>query len=313
MQRAAQRGTTKTISVVLTVALTVLSVICIDRVSRAVSHALEIGIRVIVPALFPFAILSDLLVHAIGDVKPRRKKNCLLRRILGIPTVGLLPFFLGILCGFPIGVKSATELYRQDLLDEGELAQTVCFVNNTSPAFLIGGIGIGILSSAKLGALFYAIQTLSALLCGILFARIGYAPSLTAPSPKEGSAQGGLIGAIQRSALSCLWIVGSVGAFSALVAIIGVFIKNRTVLLFLSAFLEIGSATAEAGAVFLTEPMTALLVICIATAFGGASVHLQTAIFLPESKGLFLYYIGAKICQAAIAVLLLFLFFPLFM
>lgn len=311
MPKEARRNASRVLCIALLVALTVLSVVCIDRVSQAVLRALDVSVRVIIPSLFPFAVLADLLVYAIGDVRPSEKDGNFLRFFLGVPRIGLLPFFLGMLCGFPIGIKTATELYRRGLLDSAEFAQAVCFVNNTSPAFLIGGVGIGLLASAKLGILFYVIQMLSAVLCGFLFARIRYIPPLT-PRVYEEQQSGGLIGAIRRSALSCLWIAGSVSAFSVLLALIGVFIKEPTVRLFIASFTEIGTATAEAGTLFPDAPTVSLLAICIATVFGGASVHLQTALFLPQSKSLFRYYIGAKLCQTAIAVLLLLLFFSLF-
>ena len=168
------------------------------------------------------------------------------------------------------------------------------------------------LASFRIGLLLYLIQALSAVLCSVLLARIRYTPPIPSLLHKERTESGGLLGAIRRSSLSCLCITGSVCFFSALIALIGIFIKDATVRIFLSAFLEIGTATAEAASLYSTSPSIALCAICIAVVFGGASVHLQTALFLPRSKELFLYYIGAKLCQTAISVALLFLFLPFF-
>ena len=310
MQNAMAEERAKNARAVFLIFLALFSVIYIKQVSQAVFRALEICVRIVIPSLFPFAVLADLLVYAV-DFTNAKKRDCVfLRRLLGIPVIGLLPFFLGALCGFPIGIKTAAELYRRNLLTQKEFSQTVCFVNNTSPAFVIGSVGIGMLSSAKVGVLLYVIQIVSALLCGFLFARIRHVPPMCGITMTESVADGSLVAAIRRSALSCLWITGSICTFSALLSLIAILIKNTTVCLFISSFLEVGTACAAGSAFFTTRPPIALLVLCIAICFGGASVHLQSAAFLPESKPLFRYYLGAKLCQAAISVVLLLLVFP---
>ena len=136
------------------------------EVSSAMQGAIRLCMRIILPTLFPFMVLSDLLVQSIGDADAPAWLSRITHRLFRVPASALLPFLLGALCGFPIGVKNADALYREGRISAGEYANLLCFVNNTGPAFVIAAVGTGLFSSVRLGVLLYSVQLVSALMTG---------------------------------------------------------------------------------------------------------------------------------------------------
>ena len=106
-----------------------------------------------VPALFPFLAVSSLLVslgfgewvspHLAGVMGP-------LFRLPGQASSALL---LGLVGGYPIGAKTAADLYRENLLTADEAERLLAFCNNSGPAFIVGAVGAGVFGSASAGLL----------------------------------------------------------------------------------------------------------------------------------------------------------------
>ncbi len=285
-----------------------------SQVSEGVYHALCMCAHMIIPALFPFMVLSELIISNLEcriqkATQDKIPTHCM---ILGVPKIGLLAFVMGILCGFPLGVKCTSDLYRAGQLTKKEAEQLLAFCNNTGPAFLIIGIGERLLGNRSIGLILYALQILCALLTGLIMARIDnhddtaqYTVS-SCPNMKNGH---GLATAIRRSTASILSVCGMIIFFSVPISFLQMLIKNQHLLCFISSFLEIGNAATAAATLYLDAPLAALIFLCNAICFGGLSVHLQASLFL-EGSGLSIKkHFAGKLLQAALAASLLYLLY----
>lgn len=76
---------------------------------------------------------------------------------------------LGLIGGYPVGAKTAAELYQKGLCSKGEAERMLGFCNNSGPAFLLGVVGVGVFGSAEVGLLLCVVHILTALLVGLLF------------------------------------------------------------------------------------------------------------------------------------------------
>lgn len=282
------------------------------QVTEQLKTSLLLCGQVIIPTLFPYMVLSEILVFCLRETEPPKIVSRISERLLGVPGMALIPFLLGALCGFPIGVKAAVDLRRHGKIDDATLTQTLTFCNNTGPAFAVAGVGMGMFSSAKIGWTLYVIQLISALLCGFLFSFLRFkdpykkadlAPKITEREPN-------LIDAIKRSSLSILYVSGTVLFFSALCSTIGHFVKNSVLLSFIYSFLEVSGAASMAASLYATHPLTALLAACIAISFGGASVHIQASVFISDLPVSRKRYLAAKLFQAALSGLFILLLYP---
>ena len=82
----------------------------------------------VLPALFFFAVTADLTVSLTGgDLRPLSPKASV--------------FLLGALCGFPVGAIVCERMCASGALDRRDAERLLPFVNNASPAFLLGAVG----------------------------------------------------------------------------------------------------------------------------------------------------------------------------
>lgn len=135
----------------------------------AAQEGLGLCYHVIIPSLFPFFVLSTLVVELglaryLGKVLEPIMYP--LFRVNGNCGTALALGFIG---GYPVGAKTAIGLYRQGLCSEGETQRLLAFCNNSGPAFILGVVGAGIFSSSKVGLLLYGTHMLASLVVGVLF------------------------------------------------------------------------------------------------------------------------------------------------
>lgn len=275
--------------------------------------ALVLCATTIIPSLFPFIVLSDLLISTIPATKSTADKKSICKRLFGVPPCGIIAFLMGALCGFPIGVKCAINLYENERLRPDELDRLLCFCNNTGPAFVITAAGCSMLNSTFWGIALYITQILSALLCGILFhffSHPAYISSLAVamPRPKKLPAIGSIfLKSVRDAVQNILTVCGMILTFSAVCCVFSAFVKNKKLLAILYGFLEVGGAAKQASLFFSSEPLFALLLLSFAVSFGGISVHLQSKVFLEKIYANTGRYLLAKLVQAAISCTLIFL------
>lgn len=91
-----------------------------------------------VPTLFPFMILSTLLIRQnltgsfVSFIYP------LFSKIYGIGKNAIYCLFLGFLCGFPMGARTIGELYEAGKITKREASLLLSFCNNIGPVYFIG-------------------------------------------------------------------------------------------------------------------------------------------------------------------------------
>lgn len=142
------------------------------RVREAAAAGLALCGRSAVPALFPFMAVSTMLVSMGfgGWAAPRLAGLMSLYRLPGPAGSALL---LGLVGGYPIGARTAAELYEKGLLTAEEAERLLGFCNNSNPVFLISVLGAGVFGSVRAGVWLWLIHILSALLTGLAFRRSG--------------------------------------------------------------------------------------------------------------------------------------------
>lgn len=79
--------------------------------------------------------------------------------------------------GYPIGAKTAADLYRENLVSREEAERLLAFCNNSNPVFLISVLGVGVFGSVRAGVWLWLIHVLSALLTGLVFRGSGKSAS----------------------------------------------------------------------------------------------------------------------------------------
>ncbi len=103
------------------------------------SRALTLWAQNIVPALFPAVIISSLLVEMDAAAMTARLLYPITRTFLGISQEGTYCLLTGILCGFPMGSKTISQmLQRNSSMSILQARSLFAICSFPSPMFLIG-------------------------------------------------------------------------------------------------------------------------------------------------------------------------------
>lgn len=260
-----------------------------EEAAQAVRDGLALCAQSVVPALFPFFVLSGLFISlgCAGVLAP------VLGRLPGVSPVGASAFLLGAVGGYPVGARTVGQLRAAGLCgrEEGERLLTCC--NNAGPAFIFGVAGLGCFGSLRAGAALYVIHIGSAALVGLLHRRRGNSstalPAAVPPRPAQA-----LIDAVQSAAGAMVQVCAFVVFFlTALRPLTGLTGWSHPALL---GFFELTN-----GILRLPPTRAGFVWAAALLGWGGLSVHCQTAAVL-HGAGLSLRpYLRGKALQAALS------------
>lgn len=287
-----------------------------DVAIQSMSLGMRLCVRVVIPTLFPFMVLSELLISSGAAELAGRWLARPLARMLDISEEGAVSVLLGLLCGFPIGAKCAISLYERGRISKGELEHLCTFCNSPSSAFLVGAVGVGSFGSRDFGVLLYAVHILSALIIGLIGRayfkerkrRGEYISGDSGALPRREGFARAFTEAVTGSAASMLYICAFVVFFSAVLGMLRYFadqarMPDELTVLMLGFFEMTGgvSAAAELGRDI------ALPAVAAITGWSGLSVHFQLLGICGEhhvaGRPYFLAKAGGAVLNAA-AVLL---------
>ena len=124
-----------------TLAYLLLIIIILSRPDAAFQYAYE-GLyqwaAKMVPTLFPFMMISSIMVYSGADLALGQMLNCILKHLYRYSSYGLYAIFMGFFCGFPMGAKVVSELYENQKLSKSEAETLLAFCNNIGPAYFMG-------------------------------------------------------------------------------------------------------------------------------------------------------------------------------
>ncbi|MFD0675084.1 nucleoside recognition domain-containing protein [Cohnella sp. GCM10027633] len=151
--------------------------------------ALEASLRgvavwweVLFPALFPFFVLSDVMlgfgiVHFAGKLL-----DPFMRPVFKLPGIGGFVLAMGYVSGYPVGARLTSRLMEQRMIDRDQGERLVAMTTTSDPIFLIGAVCIGFFGSLEPALALAIAHYGSALLIGILYR---FRPGAGADSPEE--------------------------------------------------------------------------------------------------------------------------------
>ena len=148
----------------------VISVIVYPKDSvLAAKNGLLTWFNVVLPALLPFFIGSEILVglgvvNFIGALL-----EPLMVPIFNVPGVGAFPFAMSITSGYPVGTKLVSKLRRDNSISKTEGQRLVAFCSTSGPLFMIGAVSVGMFNNVKIGSLIAISHYLSAISVGVIF------------------------------------------------------------------------------------------------------------------------------------------------
>ena len=105
---------------------------------EAAKSGLALCYNVIIPSLFPFFVLSSLVVELGLAGYLGRLLEGLMRPLFHVSGACASAFALGFIGGYPVGAKTAISLYENGMCTKTEAERLLAFCNNSGPAFILG-------------------------------------------------------------------------------------------------------------------------------------------------------------------------------
>ena len=244
---------------------------------------LSVCAKTIIPSLFPFMVISELLISSgIGE---------LIGRLISAPSK------------FMFGVSGAGSCYEKGMISREEFEHLLTFSNNPSSAFLISAVGISLFSDKNFGLLLYGCTVLSAGMVGIAGRFIFRNKNKTDIVPVSSFAPKSSIlqftSAVQSAARGIITVCAYVIFFSAFVGCLGATIREMGVPEFFGTvmfgFFELTSGVCSAAAI--GNFKTAAVLCAFFAGWSGLSVHFQIMSICADKGISFRNYFLAKLCQ----------------
>lgn len=285
------------------------------------TRGLLLCVRTVIPSLFPFAVLSELIVSGgIGTalIAKLAKPLC---RLWGLSEAGCTAVLLGMLCGFPVGARCAVISYDAGQLSKREAEHVLAFSGNPSSAFLISAVGVSLWGNRRFGMALYGTVLVVAVLTGILLKYLRKPckedGSCTVPAAVPQASVGGsrlFTDAIKSSTGSILLICAYVVFFSTLMGTLELVLAplglDATVSAILFCIFELSGGVSQAAT--LGNSFLGALLCAFGAGWSGLSVHCQ-ALSVTDGRGLsFKPYFAAKLLQGILCAALFALLITLF-
>ena len=143
MEKVIKPTTTSTINstiyrIAITLIFLLLFVLMLKFPAQSVYYAftgLTLWFQKMIPALFPFMILSGIMIRMNLTEYFATVLSPLLKPLFKVSGNGAYCIIMGFLCGFPMGAKVIADLYVRNKLTKAEATYLLSFCNNIGPIY----------------------------------------------------------------------------------------------------------------------------------------------------------------------------------
>lgn len=260
----------------------------------------------IFPFLFPFFVISDLLINTNIIEIINKYSNNIIYKLFKINSSSSFIFFMSILSGIPSNSKYIDTLIKANKLNVYEANKILLFSHFVSPLFILGFIGS--IVGKKYSILILCIHYITNIILGLLFRsyhvnRKYYDFNINKTS---NSFIKTITSSLQNSINTLLLILGVISFFSFLTTCINNSIENQFIKCIISGLLEITNGINNINLLNISLKLKSLFIIFIIS-FGGISSHIQVFSILEEYDIKYFPYFISRILHAIISSIILLL------
>ncbi len=258
----------------------------------------------VVPALFPFFVLSKLLIDLGWVTSFSDKIAPITKKLFRAPAISGYVFAVSILSGYPVGAKMIEESYKKGLLNQTNCKKLATFCSTSGPLFILGTVGAKFFGNAVLGTALFAVHFASALLTGLCFRNFYTDVNPTKPValPPRSDV---LNNAVYQSVGSILTVGAFISLFYMLTdMLLSVYPTTAippVVVAFLNGLLEVTRGCKEVA--FSASPQAAFVLCSCLVSFGGLCIFSQSFTYLKNCGVRFREFFIIKCVQAAISTI----------
>ena len=274
-----------------------------NLVFDTVGFSLNIWITSLLPALFPFFIVSDILInYDVIKYFPKVIRNSI-KYLFNVSDNGLVIILLSMLSGFPSNARNIKNMYLDKKITKEEGEHLLYFTHFSNPMFILGTIPL-ILNSNKISKYILISHYLANIILGICLRKYNKVNDSNTSNYKEDKHNFGLVltTSIRKSLDSVLGILGTLTVFLIIsTLLINFFNLDNTSSLLVKSILELTSGLKELGSYNLSDKYLLIISSCILS-FGGLSVHMQVINELVDTDISYKNYFIGRILQVVLSL-----------
>ena len=282
-------------------------------VFNTISYSLNIWVNNLLPSMFPFFIISDILIsYHITNYIPKYIKKTF-RKLFHTKDNIITIFFLSSISGFPSNAKVIKTMYHQNEITKEEATHALIFTHFSNPLFILSTVAVLFLHQEKYGYIILISHYLGNIILGII-TRNQISLSNHNYIKKQEKSQNFstiLINSIKNSIDTLLLILGTLTTFliasSLLINKINTTPYNETLI---KGTLEITMGLKQLSTLSIPD-IYKVTISTIFLSFGGLSVHLQVLSQITDTDISYHPFFIARIFHAIISGLISFIVFKI--
>lgn len=130
------------------------------RYAEACIQGMALWAKAVLPALFPFLILTGLLTK-LGAAQKLADRLSPLTEKIGLPGSAAYCLLVSLLSGYPVGSRTVADLYKGGAITRKQAKRMSVLCSTSGPMFLVGSVGGAMFGSAAAGAVLLAAHLLA--------------------------------------------------------------------------------------------------------------------------------------------------------
>lgn len=315
----------KIISILIVVTLLVIAVCFLvysNQVMKSVLFSFSIWKNNLFPALFPFFVLSELLVqYGFVDFLGELCKK-FMNKFFHLPGECAFVLAMSMVSGFPSGAKYTKELVQKKIITEEEGSRLITFTHFSNPLFIMGSIAITFLNNKTIGLLILLSHFLANFILGIIFRPKQKSKEKEHASIKKALYQihkkrinnpltfGQILSQTIINTLHTLFLMLGVVTFFLIITTLlqNILPFNSFEKTLLSGIFEMTQGVKFASVLPITLFQKGLLITSFLS-FGGLSVHMQVISIISDTKIKYKYFLFSRILHAFLGILIFTIFY----
>ena len=302
----------QSIMICLLLTITIFIITYSKDVMSSVSFSISIWKDSLFPSLFPFFVVSNLLLnYGFVDVLGRVFKK-IMPKFFSLPGKTSFVFAVSLISGFPSGAKYTTDLVSKGIISKEEAGRLLTFTHYSNPLFILGMIGELLLGDKRLGFLILVCHVVSGIIVGVILSKKRNNTSVLKRKNLELKKKPDSFGVVLKNSiqdsLSTLFLMlGIVTVFLVFTTILKeVFHFNDFIQTIFSGLLEMTQGVQSVSSL----PISILektIFMTFFISFGGFSVHTQVLSIISSEKIKYKYFFIARLLHAILASILVFI------
>ncbi|MBR3161738.1 MAG: hypothetical protein IKF19_03310 [Bacilli bacterium] len=278
-----------------------------------VSYSLKLWVNSIIPSLFPFFIITEILIsyNIINYIPVFLKK--VLKKLFNVNDNVVTIFFLSIISGFPSSSKNIKYMYDNYLIDTDMGSHALIFTHFASPLFIMGTVSVFFLHSETFGKIILISHYIPNIILGILTRSnipndntiINYT-NLDIRFPKI------LIRSIKNSIDTLLMILGIISCFMIIsTTITNIFNFDIYTEALIKGILEMTMGLKSVSVLDIPN-IYKVVISSMILSFGGLSVHMQILSFIEDTNISYKTFFIARIYHSILSGILAYILYIIF-